>query len=393
MRRSVHQAERVLLNEVVALLQTLQVGLDVNVQFHDICAFEYTNACAIFDLLDMRLVHGWVVDPQDTVAYSLLAHKSYNQVVDQLIDYHSMCAAPKEQTLPTLMKERSLSMDDAALKLNQIAANGPVIDAFLADSATQLTYVGLIRLHEHMKERELAVFFRNNHFATIFKMEGALYLLVTDTGYFDEPHVIWEKLEQIDGDSEYYTMTFAPVVGDTTKQKELLQPPSSGTVHDEAPLVAPVPAPRPAVPSRDSPSIAAAATLADDYALALKLQQEEDEADALFVRHAKRPSPQGTTKNSPTGMAAPPLRPSSPARQSEAVTSIVRPQQPPPLRPGGSNDPSLLILTAEELQMQADAERHYNQQRRMQLGQPPSAGAPSRRQSGVAGTADNCSVM
>ncbi|RHY72967.1 hypothetical protein DYB38_005934 [Aphanomyces astaci] len=67
-------AERVMLDEVVALVQTLQVGLDVNVQFHDIGAFEYTNACAIFDLLDMRLVHGWVVDPQDTAAYSLLVH-------------------------------------------------------------------------------------------------------------------------------------------------------------------------------------------------------------------------------------------------------------------------------------------------------------------------------
>ncbi|RHZ28884.1 hypothetical protein DYB26_009285 [Aphanomyces astaci] len=160
-------AERVMLTEVVALVQTLQVGLDVNVQFHDIGAFEYTNACAIFDLLDMRLVHGWVVDPQDTAAYSLLAHKSYNQIVDRLIDYHSI--ESKAQSIPILMKERSLSMDDAALKVDQITTEGPVIDAFLADSASQLTYVGLIQLHEDLKERELAVFFRNNHFSTIFK--------------------------------------------------------------------------------------------------------------------------------------------------------------------------------------------------------------------------------
>ncbi|RLO07979.1 hypothetical protein DYB28_004441 [Aphanomyces astaci] len=116
----------------------------------------------------MRLVHGWVVDPQDTAAYSLLAHKSYNQIVDRLIDYHSI--ESKAQSIPILMKERSLSMDDAALKVDQITTEGPVIDAFLADSASQLTYVGLIQLHEDLKERELAVFFRNNHFSTIFKM-------------------------------------------------------------------------------------------------------------------------------------------------------------------------------------------------------------------------------
>ena len=34
-----------------------------------------------------------------------------------------------------------------------------------------------------MKERELGAFFRNNHFSTIFKKDGSLYLLATDIGF------------------------------------------------------------------------------------------------------------------------------------------------------------------------------------------------------------------
>jgi hypothetical protein len=37
-----------------------------------------------------------------------------------------------------------------------------------------------------MRERQLAVFFRNNHFSTLFRFGGALYSLVTDLGYLHE---------------------------------------------------------------------------------------------------------------------------------------------------------------------------------------------------------------
>jgi hypothetical protein len=33
---------------------------------NSITDFEYTVACAVFDMLDMQLVHGWLVDHQDT---------------------------------------------------------------------------------------------------------------------------------------------------------------------------------------------------------------------------------------------------------------------------------------------------------------------------------------
>lgn len=50
--------------DTIATLPKLCTGVDVNVQFHDCRGFEFTEEVAVFDLLDMSLVHGWLVDPQ-----------------------------------------------------------------------------------------------------------------------------------------------------------------------------------------------------------------------------------------------------------------------------------------------------------------------------------------
>lgn len=78
-----------------------------------------------------------------------------------------------------------------------------VANAFLSSSGHQLTYHGLEQLHRHMGDDALCVFFRNNHFATLTKHDGVLYLLVTDLGYSNTPEIVWEKLDNIDGDTEY----------------------------------------------------------------------------------------------------------------------------------------------------------------------------------------------
>jgi hypothetical protein len=62
----------------------------------------------------------------------------------------------------------------------------PLSQNFLESTASQLTEVGLIALHESLHPNELAVFFRNNHFSTIFNHEGRLYLLITDVGFLHE---------------------------------------------------------------------------------------------------------------------------------------------------------------------------------------------------------------
>lgn len=49
--------------DAINLLPKLCTGVDVNVRFNSIKGFEFTEEVAIFDLLDISLVHGWIVDP------------------------------------------------------------------------------------------------------------------------------------------------------------------------------------------------------------------------------------------------------------------------------------------------------------------------------------------
>ena len=50
--------------DAIAQLPKLATGVDVNVSFQDIRGFEFTQDTVIFDLLDVRLLHGWLVDPK-----------------------------------------------------------------------------------------------------------------------------------------------------------------------------------------------------------------------------------------------------------------------------------------------------------------------------------------
>lgn len=80
----------------------------------------------------------------------------------------------------------------------QVREEGQILEQWLLqESATQLTFYGLINLHKSLNEGELAVFFRNNHFATIVKRQEQLYLLVTDEGYLHVDGVVWELLNEV----------------------------------------------------------------------------------------------------------------------------------------------------------------------------------------------------
>ena len=93
-------------------------------------------------------------------------------------------------------------------ELDEAANTGLIVKQFLDTTCHQLTYIGLMELHTYVKEGHLCVFFRNNHFATLTKNEGILYLLVTDLGYAGVQEVTWEKLDDITGDTELYDGKF-----------------------------------------------------------------------------------------------------------------------------------------------------------------------------------------
>ena len=64
--------------DAISILPKLTTGVDVNVRFHDVKGFEFTDEIAIFDLLDISLVHGWLVDPQVPQALLALRHVTWH---------------------------------------------------------------------------------------------------------------------------------------------------------------------------------------------------------------------------------------------------------------------------------------------------------------------------
>ena len=107
---------------------------------------------------------------------SAVGKLSYNQLVEKIIT----CKHSSDTNLVT----ESLTAEQ-----------------FLETTAAQLTYHGLCELTTAAKEGELSVFFRNNHFSTMTKHKGHLYLLVTDQGFLQEEQVVWESLHNVDGDN------------------------------------------------------------------------------------------------------------------------------------------------------------------------------------------------
>ncbi|KAA8521963.1 hypothetical protein F0562_012723 [Nyssa sinensis] len=97
---------------------------------------------------------------------------------------------------------------DASPKNEITPKQGELIRNFLKNNASQLTIYGLLLLQDGLKERELCVFFRNNHFNTMFKFEGELYILATDQGYINQPDLVWEKLNEVNGNTLFMTGNF-----------------------------------------------------------------------------------------------------------------------------------------------------------------------------------------
>ncbi|NXX40456.1 MINY1 hydrolase, partial [Tricholaema leucomelas] len=164
------------INDAMMVLPKLSTGLDVNVRFTGVSDFEYTPECIIFDLLNVPLYHGWLVDPQTPEVVQAVGKLSYNQLVEKIIT----CKHSSDSSL---------------------VSEGLVAEQFLESTASQLTFHGLCELAAAVREGELSVFFRNNHFSTMTKHKGHLYLLVTDQGFLHEEGVVWESLHTVDGDS------------------------------------------------------------------------------------------------------------------------------------------------------------------------------------------------
>lgn len=229
------------------LLPRLNCGMDINVRFNGPSSFEFTRELGVFDIFPaVRLLHGWLVDPQDVRLADALGTLTYNQIIDELVRtatpppppppeeppvpdgeendlVHTPSAPPleafdvypnpdPEQALPNDVPVHSgpagAGLPEESQHTTAIREIRPFVMDFLESNPTQLTVYGLTELHSVLTEGERAILFRNSHFYVMQKHASELYTLVTDVGYLNELNTVWEKLSDINGDSTFYNGNF-----------------------------------------------------------------------------------------------------------------------------------------------------------------------------------------
>ena len=183
------------------ILGKLNQGLDVNIRFTSVDAFDHTKETAVLDLLGIRLFHAWIISEDDLEVYPYLSPLSYNEAVVKVAHYEEI-------------KAKAIEYGDfaSAEKHKDIVHEGETVAQWLHATSSQITSDGIIEVNSSMKNDELAIFFRNNHFSVICKNADRLFGLVTDVGYA-KTSIMWESIDQLDGDVSYFDSNFSPVVG------------------------------------------------------------------------------------------------------------------------------------------------------------------------------------
>ncbi|GAU20686.1 hypothetical protein TSUD_231000 [Trifolium subterraneum] len=161
---------------------------------------------------------------------------------------------------------------------------GELVKSFLRNNASQLTFYGLFSLQDGLKERELCVFFRNNHFSTMFKFEGELYLLATDQGYITQPDLVWEKLNEVNGDTLFMTGNF----------KEFKVESQENNTWDESSVMTSTADYLASIESATQAGLDA--NVDHDFQLALRLQQQEFEQQQPPRNNQQPPSNSGSSR-------------------------------------------------------------------------------------------------
>lgn len=329
-----HQRHLQQVDDLISILPSLSKGLDLNPKFTaGPSGYEYTSSIAVFDALGIDLFHGWLADPQSQEMCSILGNQTYNQLIDKVVQgsdtAEKIMKIEKEIEIEearlydqlatdTLKSENGKQLDNndgwvevknerkdndtidtgkgqdglesnsepylsaimtnthlTTLKKNLMDAKDSVnscheIRQFFEDSSSQLTHYGLMCLHECVNEESLCVFFRNDHFSVMLKKNKELFLLVTDVGYADVPEIVWESLDDIDGNTEYLDCFFS-------RQGVI----DRRNVQYERELAAQIAA-------ATSASLETAGNLSDIPADSIDIDQNHEDSDRLFAEAMQR---------------------------------------------------------------------------------------------------------
>ncbi|GLT40447.1 hypothetical protein SLA2020_145840 [Shorea laevis] len=206
---TLHMGEKVELQSISTISANEQADKDSGCDRIEVLSLSLPNADS--ELSSGRIQPG---DVSETVTSSLDGSEPIYEGEECILDsgtkvYHEREPVYEGEVILAEQADKgTLDTCDVRSKDEITPQQGELIRNFLENNASQLTVYGLCCLQDGLKERELCVFFRNNHFSTMFKYDKELYLLATDQGYLNQPDLVWEKLNEVNGDTLFMTSNF-----------------------------------------------------------------------------------------------------------------------------------------------------------------------------------------
>ncbi|KAH1080365.1 hypothetical protein J1N35_020126 [Gossypium stocksii] len=201
--------------EILQGVQKIEIQSDSTTDTHDIP--DHVNGCLIVKVSSVPLQNAGPDSSSGRIHHANVPQSEPIYEGEECIAGSATTATTYENQEPMYEGEAILAkqvdqraVDDCNVRSKDeiTPQQGELIGNFLKNNASQLTFYGLFCLQDGLKERELCVFFRNNHFSTMFKYNGELYLLATDQGYLNQPNLVWEKLNEVNGDTLFMTGSF-----------------------------------------------------------------------------------------------------------------------------------------------------------------------------------------
>lgn len=176
-------------------LPALVSGLDVDLNLTDGTCSNEGLAHQLFEAFGIQFVHGWCREPDTGTASDAVFNDL--QTYDALQDFQL-----REST--------------------EVAAE---VQEWLLANGTQLTTYGLKKLDQLMSADLVSVFFRNNHFSTLYKgTDHDFYLLITDREFGKHEKYVWQSLNSVSGGEDlFFTGDLLPIFEDATPHEVAAQ--------------------------------------------------------------------------------------------------------------------------------------------------------------------------
>ncbi|KAF9014066.1 hypothetical protein BDQ17DRAFT_1386609 [Cyathus striatus] len=207
------------ISAALSIMPETQKGLDLNPVFTSATTFNPTGhgeaGLKLFEQAGIPLVHGWLVDPDSHESKSLKKVQDYDNAVNLIaeadhITNGRLVVNPRQEVVEpgspvrNYTEEERTKIDDAI-----------TVRHFLETTWSQLTYHGLFHLASTIPPGSLIALFRSSHLSVLYKSEA----------FLNEPSVVWERLEDVDGGSSSFVdsnfIKSSPAGEDTLRAMEM----------------------------------------------------------------------------------------------------------------------------------------------------------------------------